>query len=46
MFIITNGIDGNFGNGTANAVVQFQRDNNLSADGIVGRNTWRELLGM
>lgn len=42
----TNGIDGIFGNGTYNAVRQFQKDNKLSADGIVGQNTWRKLLGL
>lgn len=36
-------IDGIFGPNTRAAVVRFQRDNNLSADGIVGCNTWRRL---
>ncbi len=40
----TGGIDGNFGTGTRNAVVQFQRDNNLTADGVVGCNTWLTLM--
>ena len=40
----TNGVDGIFGSGTQNAVVNFQRDNRLSADGIVGKNTWTALL--
>lgn len=33
-------IDGDFGNKTKQAVIQFQIDNNLSADGIVGKMTW------
>lgn len=37
-------VDGQFGAGTQNAVIKFQRDNGLTADGIVGRNTWRKLL--
>lgn len=40
----TNGVDGIFGNGTRNAVVKFQRDNGLSSDGIVGKNTWSKLI--
>lgn len=42
----TNGIDGIFGGGTYNAVAAFQRKHGLSADGIVGQNTWRKLLGL
>lgn len=42
----TNGVDGLFGNGTRNAVVQFQTTNSLSADGIVGQNTWSKILGL
>lgn len=42
----TNGIDGDFGGGTANAVRSFQARNGLSQDAIVGRNTWRKLLGL
>ena len=38
------GADGDFGNGTYNAVVKFQKNHYLSADGIVGKNTWRKLL--
>lgn len=33
-------IDGIFGNGTRGAVVEFQQENNLSPDGIVGPLTW------
>jgi hypothetical protein len=36
-------IDGDFGPGTECAVVQFQIDNGLTADGIVGAGTWQEL---
>lgn len=39
-------VDGIFGVGTERAVVQFQRNNNLTADGIVGRNTWNKLLNL
>ena len=42
----TNGVDGIFGSGTRNAVVKFQSDNGLGADGIVGRNTWNKLIYM
>lgn len=38
-------IDGKFGNNTKKAVIQFQKDNNLSADGIVGMKTL-EALGI
>jgi len=36
-------VDGIFGNKTLNAVKQFQRDNRLSVDGIVGPKTWAKL---
>lgn len=42
----TNGIDGIFGSGTYSAVREFQKTRGLSADGIVGENTWRKLLGL
>ena len=35
----TNGIDGKFGAGTQRAVVQFQKDNGLKADGLAGTKT-------
>ncbi|OOO66789.1 hypothetical protein BS638_06590 [Clostridium tepidum] len=38
------GADGCFGQGTVNAVKAFQRDCNLSADGIVGQNTYNALF--
>lgn len=36
-------VDGNFGPGTANAVVAFQEKNGLGNDGIVGPKTWAAL---
>ncbi len=39
----TNGFDGIFGGGTENAVISFQRDNGLDADGIAGKNTFAKL---
>lgn len=45
-YSIPYGLDGIYGYETKNAVMRFQEDNNLSADGIVGRNTWRALLGL
>lgn len=36
-------IDGVFGGKTENAVIQFQEENNLYADGIVGPTTWGAL---
>ncbi len=37
-------VDGDFGQMTEQAVLQFQRDHGLVADGDVGSYTWRELL--
>lgn len=37
------GADGDFGSGTYNAVISFQRARGLSADGIAGPKTWSEL---
>ncbi len=39
----TGAIDGKVGPATQQAIVQFQKDKSLKADGIVGRQTW-ELL--
>ena len=38
--------DGIFGNKSHSAVSNFQKTNSLVADGIVGANTWKKLLGM
>jgi peptidoglycan hydrolase-like protein with peptidoglycan-binding domain len=37
------GVDGNFGSGTARAVIAFQQKKGLGNDGVVGRNTWAAL---
>ena len=39
------GADGDFGQGTYNAVCAFQRDHGLDVDGIVGANTMNALIG-
>ena len=36
----TIGTDGSFGPGTESVVIQFQKDNNLKQDGLVGTKTW------
>lgn len=38
------GIDGEFGQDTQRAVLQFQARNGLDQDGIVGTKTWEQLL--
>lgn len=38
-------VDGIFGNGTEDVVQDFQKKNNLTADGIVGKITWTKLEG-
>lgn len=40
------GADGDFGGATREAVKKFQRENGLSADAIVGKQTWNALLGI
>lgn len=42
----TNGVDGIYGGGTVNAVKSYQRNKNLSSDGVCGQATWRKLLGL
>lgn len=39
------GADGDFGSETLNAVKQFQRDNGLDPDGVIGPHTWEALQG-
>ncbi|MET7637217.1 peptidoglycan-binding protein [Streptomyces sp. NPDC005438] len=38
-------VDGKFGPGTASAVTKFQNAKGISADGIVGPQTWQYLVG-
>lgn len=40
------GADGDFGSGTYDAVLAFQKENELKVDGVVGTNTWKKLLGV
>lgn len=42
----SSGADGDFGSATDKAVRDYQKKMGLSADGIVGVNTWSNLLGM
>ncbi|MCP4326431.1 MAG: peptidoglycan-binding protein, partial [Alteromonadales bacterium] len=35
--------DGNFGENTRKAVIDFQKKANITADGIVGKGTWAAL---
>ena len=39
-------VDGKFGNNTKNAVIAYQNEHGLVADGEVGINTWKKLLGV
>ena len=39
-------VDGKFGNNTKNAVIAYQKKNGLVADGVVGLNTWKKILGV
>lgn len=40
------GCDGKFGSGTETQAKKFQKDHGLTADGVIGRNTWKKLLGL
>ena len=39
-------VDGKFGKDTRNAVINFQKLTGLKADGCVGLNTWKKILGV
>ena len=39
-------VDGKFGNDTKNAVIKWQKLMGLTADGCVGLNTWKKILGV
>ena len=39
-------VDGIFGTETYNAVINYQKRYNLTADGIVGKDTWTKLLNL
>lgn len=39
-------VDGRFGANTTRSVIDFQRNNALTPDGIVGPNTWEALLNL
>ena len=38
--------DGKFGNDTRAAVIKWQAANGLVADGAVGLNSWKKILGI
>lgn len=40
------GADGEFGTATHGGVLSFQRTKGLAADGVIGAETWRALLGV
>lgn len=44
--ISASGEDGIFGEGVKAAVMEFQKQNGLGIDGIVGKKTWEKLLGL
>ena len=39
-------VDGLYGSDTANAVKEYQRNNGLTADGVVGIKTWKSFLNV
>lgn len=38
--------DGKFGENTRQAVIIYQENRSMTGDGIVGKNTWKKLLGL
>ncbi len=44
-FVAVSPVDLAFGSNTKNAVMQYQQQNGLTADGVVGANTWASLIG-
>lgn len=42
----TGSIDGDFGGNTEKAVKAYQESKKLTADGIIGKNTWKSLIGV
>lgn len=43
---VTGGYDGKFGQGTGAAVMEFQKQNDLTIDAIIGQDTWKAILWM
>jgi peptidoglycan hydrolase-like protein with peptidoglycan-binding domain len=39
-------VDGKFGKNTKTAVIEWQKLMKITADGVVGYNTWKKLLGV
>ena len=39
-------VDGKFGSGTQKAVIKYQKSQKIEADGCVGLNTWKKILGV
>lgn len=37
-------VDGSYGDTTKKRVTEFQRNNGLTSDGVVGTSTWHELI--